>query len=193
MGRGGMARAQIAGIALLSLGLIAGCQSDNPDDALDLAAGNGGANGGQSAPIRESELRAYCPSVMLREGTAYFNTYERGAKDDANRIVYQASIGDVTRNCSYSGATTTVNVAVAGRVVPGPKGKAGTATMPIRIVMLRDGQVAFSQLFQHAVAIPDTIGATQFVYTNSSITVPSDARNVVIFAGYDDGTPAKRN
>ena len=27
----------------------------------------------------QSELRAYCPPVTLREGTAFFNTYEKGA------------------------------------------------------------------------------------------------------------------
>ena len=189
MGRGGSRTSLKAVLAVLSLGAIAGCQSDNPDDALNLAAGQ--PSSAQEAPVRESELRAYCPQVSLREGTASFNTYERGGKDDASRIVYQASIGDVTRNCSYSGGTTTVNLAVAGRVVPGPKGKVGSATMPIRVVMLRDGQVAYSQLFQHSVSIPDTIGATQFVFTNNSITVPSEARNVVIYAGYDEGPPAR--
>jgi hypothetical protein len=170
------------------MAVLAGCQSDDTAGALDLSPGQQPPQG----QVLASELRAYCPPVQVREGTSFFNTYERGGQDDANRIIYQASIADVTRTCTYNGGTTVVNIAVAGRIVPGPKGRAGSVTMPIRVAMLRDGQVGYSELFQHQVTVADTIGATQFVFMNGAISVPSDARNIAIYAGYDEGPAARR-
>ncbi|MEX0957611.1 MAG: hypothetical protein WDZ83_20655 [Rhizobiaceae bacterium] len=172
-----------AGSALaLSALLLAGCQSGSGVDALDLN------NPRSEEPVKLSELRMYCPAIQLRQGTAYFNTYERGAKDDPSSIVYQASIADVTRKCSSANGMLNINVGVAGRIVPGPKGKTGTITMPIRVVVVAGSEVVYSQLFKHPVNVDDTIGATQFVLTDPSIQIPTPAnKNMLIFAGYDEG------
>ncbi len=130
----------------------------------------------------------FCPAIRLREGTAYFNTYERGGKDDSSRIIYQASIADVTRKCTRADGMLNIDVAVAGRIVPGPKGRAGTITMPIRVAVIQGSDVLYSELFKHPVEIGDTIGATQFIFNNQAIQIPVPAtQNVVIFAGYDEG------
>lgn len=165
----------------LSALVLAGCQSDSGVDALDL-------DNKRSEPVKLSELRMYCPAIQLREGTAYFNTYERGAKDDASRMIYQASIADATRSCSSGNGMLNIDVALAGRIVPGPKGKAGTITMPIRVVVVQGSDVIYSQLFKHPVNVDDTIGATQFVFNNEPIQIPTpSSQNLLIFAGYDEG------
>lgn len=167
---------------MISALALAGCQSGSGVDALDLSDQR------SEEPVKLSELRAYCPAIQLREGTAYFNTYERGADDDPTRVIYQASIDDVTRKCSNSGGMMNINVALAGRVVPGPKGRTGTITMPIRVVVVQGADVLYSQLFKHPVNIDDTIGATQFIFSDPSIQIPvPSAKNVLIFAGYDEG------
>ncbi|TGR72863.1 hypothetical protein EN832_34400, partial [Mesorhizobium sp. M1C.F.Ca.ET.189.01.1.1] len=91
----------------------------------------------QDPKILASQLRAYCPKVTLRDGTAFFNTYAKGstakpkkkkgnAAADAEaqaaaaaaqtgpsgqpvdpdhapaKIIYQASISDVTRDCTHA-------------------------------------------------------------------------------------------
>lgn len=166
----------------LSALVLAGCQSGSGVDALDLN------NPRSDEPVKLSELRMYCPAIQLREGTAYFNTYERGAKDDPSRIIYQASIADVTRKCSNANGMLNINVGVAGRIVPGPKGKVGTITMPLRVVVVAGSEVVYSQLFKHPVNVDDTIGATQFIFTDPSIQIPTPAsQNLLIFAGYDEG------
>jgi hypothetical protein len=178
----------LAGAVLAGLAFAAGCQSNDTAGALEPKGG------GTAAPqVKESELRAFCPPVMLREGTAYFNTYERGAKDkDPAKLEYQASIGDVTRSCTYPDGLITMDVAVAGRIVPGPKGKAGTITMPIRVVVVQDGQVVYSQLHKYPVAVTDTVGATQFVFSDPAVSIPRPStRSVVVYAGYDEGPPKK--
>lgn len=173
-----------AGMAAAGMMLvIAGCQSGDGSSALNV--GNAPK---QDERVLESELRAFCPPVELRQGTSFFNTYERGGEQDANRVIYQASIADVSRSCTYNNNVIGVTVAVAGRIVPGPKGKAGSITMPIRIVLIQDGQVIKSELYRHPVTIGDTIGATQFVFTDTSIQLPGPvSRRTLIYAGYDEG------
>ncbi|PZN52385.1 MAG: hypothetical protein DIU65_10000, partial [Proteobacteria bacterium] len=71
------AAAAIAGFMLAA----AGCQSS------DLTLGMGGdkqaAKPQEAGKVTASSLRAYCPRVTLREGTAYFNTYGRGGRGRA--------------------------------------------------------------------------------------------------------------
>jgi hypothetical protein len=165
--------------------LVSACQSGNPLSGL----GGGGAT---QAPTEQTvaveDLRAFCPQVSLREGTSSFRTFERGGDGDATKVIYQAAIADVTRSCAYQGQTVTMNVAVAGRIVPGPLGRTGNITLPLRIVVVRGEDVIYTQLHQYAVAVVDVAGATQFVFNDPNVTfeLPPD-RGVRVFAGFDEG------
>jgi hypothetical protein len=176
----------LAGLILATLMLgAAGCQSAGGGAVLGSAAEQPPAE-----KIKESELRAYCPQVVLREGTAYFNTYQRDGQDDPKKLIYQASIADVTRSCTYNEGMLTMNVAVAGKVVPGPAGAPGNITMPIRVAVMKvttDGEeVLYSQLHQYPVAVGDA--ATQFIFNDPNVTFPAPTtRNIRVFAGYDEG------
>lgn len=170
--------------------IAAGCQSDGSSTAGLTSA----ADQPQTEKIKESELRAYCPQVALRDGTAFFNTYQRGGEDDPAKLVYQASIADVTRSCTYGEGTLTMNIAVAGKIVPGPAGAPGSVTMPIRVAVTKlttEGEeVLYSQLHQYPVAVADGAGATQFLFNDPNVTFPAPtARNIRVYAGYDEGPP----
>jgi hypothetical protein len=176
--------ASFAGSLLAGFMMIAaGCQSsDNPTrDVADMAT---------PPVVRESELRAYCPNVSLRAGTANYSTYQRGGDGDPSKLVYQVSLSDTTRACTYEGGNMTIKVAAAGRVVAGPGGQAGTVTMPIRVAVARGTEVLYSQLHQHQVNVANPSAATQFVFTDPAITIPQpEQRNVQIFVGFDEGPP----
>jgi hypothetical protein len=185
---------------------VAGCQSSDGGGLL----GVGGNDSKQAVKpeagkVSQSSLRAYCPKVTLRDGTAYFNTYGSGGRkvasaddsmdsagqNDSANIIYQAAITDVTRDCTHADGTMTLNVAVAGKVVPGPLGKPGAITMPIRIVVMRGADVLYSKLHQYKVQVSDMSAATQFVFSDPAIAVPEpEVANYQVFAGYDEG-PAK--
>ena len=181
----------IKGFALSGFILAAaGCQSGDSGSALNPGSDKTAATEGK---VLESELRAYCPPVTLREGTAYFNTYAKGGQDDPTKVLYQASITDVTRTCKSAGGTMTMNVAVAGKVVPGPAGAPGNVTMPIRVAVVRGDEVLYSQLHKHQVAVGDASAATQFVFNDQSVSFPSpNGRDVKVFAGYDEGPPKQQ-
>ena len=184
----------ISSILLSTAAVVSGCQSGETLGAFNMGKQDAVQSAETSAEVvRESELRAYCPPAVLREGTAFFRTYQKGAKDDASKVIYQASITDVTRTCRPNSGSFGMTVAVAGKVVPGPVGSTGTVTMPIRVAVLRDDQVVYSKLFQHNVVISDTAGATQFIFNDSEIVVPGQAdRSVQVIVGYDEGPADKR-
>jgi hypothetical protein len=164
-------------IVVLTTAILAGCQH--------------GASNSQTGTeqIRESELRAYCPQPSLRDGTAYLQSYERGGQDDPNRLVYQAVISDTTRTCQFNEGSGTVNVVASGRIIPGPKGRAGTITLPIRVAAMRGSQVLYSQLIRHQVAVSDTAGATQFFLSDPNVVIPGGIdRSVQIVVGFDEGS-----
>ncbi|MGI6851441.1 hypothetical protein [Mesorhizobium sp. 1B3] len=170
---------------------VAGCQ------ASDTTAKISDVNGGQLQPppakIQESELRAYCPAVTLRDGTAVLRTYAKGGQDDPQKLAYQASISDVTRSCARSDTQMTINVAAAGRVVTGPAGAAGAVTLPIRIVVVRGEEVLYSQLHKHQVNITNPSAATQYVFNDPNVVIPlPEPGTIQVFVGYDEGPPSKQ-
>lgn len=182
---------------------VAACQGGGNGKVVDL--GLGGSDQPEKPKISATELRAHCPAVQLREGTAFYNHYRKGAKkraaevepvDDAaarpDDVVYQAAITDVTRTCTSSGDQAVMTVAVAGKVIPGAAFSAGAITMPIRIVVTRGDEVLYSQLHQYQVQVADPSQATQFVFSDQEVAFPGPLdRSIRVFAGYDEGPPAK--
>ncbi|QKC97814.1 hypothetical protein [Mesorhizobium sp. NZP2298] len=174
----------------------------------------------QDPKVLASQLNAYCPRVTVRDGTAFFNTYANEVKkakpkvkktgdaaadaaaqaaadaaaatppDDSARIIYQASIADVTRDCSRADGQMTMKIAVAGKIVPGPKFSPGTITMPIRTAVMHGTDVLYSQIHQYQVHVTDPSVATQFVFTDSNVVVPAPtAQDYQAYAGYDETAP----
>ena len=179
-----------AGLAMAGLVLaLAGCQGSDTGKVLTL--------GQKKEPvpdtrITQEELLAECPAVTLREGTAYFTQYSKGQQGNKDEIVYQASISDVTRSCQFNGDMMTMTVAVAGKVILGPKGVGGNIVMPIRVAAAKGAEVLYSQLHKHTVAVNPS-GATQFIFTDPAATfLKQPPRTVVVFAGFDEGPPAKK-
>lgn len=138
--------------------------------------------------ITVEELRAYCPRVRLRQGTAFFTAYEKGGEGDRSKIRFQGSISDVTRSCKYSGDSLTMTVAVAGKVVTGPAVKGNAASLPIRIAVLRGDEVLYSQLHPHQVDVAGGTGATQFVFSDPNVQFPRPTKpNILVYVGFDSG------
>lgn len=163
------------------LGVASGCQ---------VGETLGGLGGGRSSPppgaVTQEELIGYCPSVTVRQSDAILDSYQRGGQDDATKLIYRATINDATRSCTYQGGQTAMTIAVAGRVVPGQAGTVGTMRLPIRISVYQDNQQIHSQVHNYDAAIADTIGATQFIFTDNSFSMPNPTRrNVQVIIGFE--------
>jgi len=221
-------RRLVAGLALFGFMLAAaGCQSsDNGILSFGLTKKDPTAPPPPQDPkVLASQLRAYCPKVSVRDGTAFYNIYAKGsaakpkkkkgapsqdadaaaaaaaqtgpdgtpvdpARDPA-RIVYQASVSDVTRDCSNANGQLSMKIAVAGKVVPGPQFSPGTVTLPIRIAVQHGTDVLYSQLHQYQVQVTDPSAATQFAFTDANVVVPEpSAQDYQAYAGFDESKPA---
>lgn len=138
--------------------------------------------------ISTSELLAFCPTVTIREGTAVLTNYAKSADKTPENLVYQASIADETRSCQPGDGTLTMNVAIAGKIVPGAKFSPGTITVPIRVAVIQGTDVLYSKLHKQAVSATDSSAATQFLFNDPNVTFPKPtAQNIQVFIGFDEG------
>lgn len=179
--------------ASLSLAMIigvSGCNSTKGPDALDLAAAP--APAAATEVVKSSDLLGFCPQVTLREGTAFTTKYEKGGDADPARVIYQASISDVTRTCNRADGQVKMTVAVAGKVVPGPKASGEPTSLPIRVAIVQDETVLYSELQQFQVTVVAGQAATQFVFTDPNPAIAlENIKATQIFVGFDEG-PVKQ-
>ena len=119
--------------------------------------------------------------------------YERGHDNELGFVRQQASITKTARECQVAGNTLAIKVGVAGRVVAGPKGGAGTVTLPIRVAVVK--QVGgIGPLYSNLFKVPVTVTApdlrrrpTSRSSTRCRSTVARDDRNLIIYVGFDEG------
>jgi hypothetical protein len=126
--------------------------------------------------IALAALPDYCPAVEIRQGGAAYVVYERGGDGDPGRIRYQATISEFPRNCVDEAGTLTINLGVAGLLLTGPRGSAGSVTVPLRIEVVQDtATVVYDRVFPTTVTIP--VGALRGEFTRvETIVVPSPPR-----------------
>lgn len=182
----------VPGLALAGLLLaVAGCQSGDSGGG---SGGDGflGFGGTKQAPqvkegqVLASELRAFCPRVTVREPEGAINRYAKGGEGDSTKLSFQASITESTRSCNRSSGMLAMQVAVAGRIVPGPAGAPATVTLPIKVSVVRsDGEVLYSKVYNHQVALAGN-QVQQFLYNDTNVVIPIPADGTVaVFAGFD--------
>lgn len=156
--------------------VLSGCQNQH------------NASRSSQSRITEEELRAYCPLAYMREGGSFYNTYERGATDNPEKIIYQVSMSDTTRSCKYQGGQLRIKAAAAGRIVPGPSFRAGTITMPIRVTVMQGDQTLYSKLHNYSLKANYGTEAVQFIFVDDQIVLPAPKQhNLRIYIGFEPG------
>ncbi len=136
----------------------------------------------------------YCPPVQVLPGTESMVVYDRGHDGDAAYIRSQGSITRTAREChALDAQTLSIKVGIAGRILAGPMGGAGTVTMPIRIAVTRqrDNSVLFSKSFSVSTTLtPPEFGSDySAVFDQVQFKVNSDDRDLIIYVGFDQGKP----
>ncbi|PPJ48715.1 hypothetical protein C0075_18145 [Rhizobium sp. KAs_5_22] len=180
-------------LAASLLMVLSGCNAGNPGGVLGSAADKPTAAPAASpAADAAAAVQGFCPPITLRDGTAYHRTYAKGAKDDATKIVYQASLADTTRSCTRSETGMTITAMVQGRLVAGPEGKAGQVMLPIRVAVTDGETVVYSELTQFPVTLADVAQASQFVFTKD-VPVPGNVSGLTkVHVGFDEGPVKKK-
>jgi predicted small lipoprotein YifL len=182
--------------ALVLMTGLAGCNSSDTKGALDITDADKKAAELAAMP---SAVQGTCPKVVLREGTAFYTAYAKGAKTlpdgtkDPEQVTHQVSLADTTRQCTTSGGDKlTITVQAQGRVVVGPKGKAGPLNLPIRVAVVEADVVLYSELTNFNVEVPADLAPSQFVFSKVDVTAPASvSAAATIYVGFDEG-PAKK-
>lgn len=172
-------------VVALTSGLAA-CNAGSPAGGLDVS---GGQQAQQQQPVTPV-VQGTCPPIALRDSTAYHRTYAKGATDDPQQVIYQASLADSTRSCSRNDAgQLTITVMVQGRLIAGPQGKAGTLSLPIRVSVVDGDQVLYSEVTKFEATLADVAQPSQFIFTKDVPGIPGDiSRLASVHVDFDTGS-----
>lgn len=142
---------------------------------------------GAVAPV----VQGACPQIFMRDQDAIFRTYAKGKKDDPQQIVFQASFGDYTRQCTLNDTNLTMTVVAQLRLITGPAGAPGPVTLPIRVTILDGETVLYSEVTKFPTEIPAGAPGTQVIFRKDGIKMPVGAGALVrVNVGFDT-QPAK--
>lgn len=141
-------------------------------------------------PIASADIN--CPPVDIAENGAAVRV---GGPENAS-VRYQFNIGETARECDPAGpGQAAIKVGIAGEVVIGPAGAAGTYSIPLRVTVtnLADKKPLFSQTYQ-VQATTDGVQAGQFRIVTEPIQVPLTTLQLAdvysITVGFEGGAPA---
>ncbi|WP_080719123.1 PilZ domain-containing protein [Neorhizobium galegae] len=175
-------------LAVSLVAVLASCNSSAPTEGLAPTAT--AAPAGQAAT---AVVQAFCPPVVMLEQTAIHRAYARGGENKPEKLLYQASLADATRQCTANETTLTINVVAQGRLVQGPVGVPGKVTLPILVEVVDGDSVIYSQKVAFPVDMP--AGGTQFIFNKADVQIPNAqggaSRFTRVRLGFDTG-PAKK-
>jgi len=165
--------------------ILAGCNSSSSTEGLAPEA--------QAQQPVTPVVQAFCPPVVMLEQTAVYRSYARGGQDNPEKLLYQASLADATRQCTANETTMTINLIAQGRIVQGPAGTPGQVTLPVLVEVVDGDNVIYSQKVAFPVEIP--AGGTQFIFNKPDVQIPNAqggaSRFTRVRLGFDTG-PAKK-
>lgn len=148
------------------LAVLAGCNSSSPTSGLTEAAPAAEAQVA-AAPV----VQAFCPPVVMREEGAVHRAYARGGQDNPEKLMYQASLAEATRQCTANETTMTINVVAQGRVVAGPVATPGQVSLPVLVEVVDGEDVIYSQKVSFPVEV--TTGGNQFIFSKADVQIPN--------------------
>tara|TARA_R110002020_G_scaffold168825_6_gene357808 strand:+ start:608 stop:1171 length:564 start_codon:yes stop_codon:yes gene_type:complete len=136
----------------------------------------------QTAAAQQGEAR-FCPQASIREGTSTLQTKDGDALD------YQAVIVNAKRDCRIVDGKLKITVGVEGRLMPGRGAKTRTVQLPIRVAVLGQDGVIYSNL--GTVSLPLEKGGTarSFRYVDDAILIAPMKGGVIVYTGFDEGPP----
>lgn len=184
-------------VALAGMLLLAGCDSgtdiretlgigtftSTPEEEARMAAEVAAAQAQASAPR--------CPQVSVRDGTETYRVFSQGRDGDPAYLVYQGTISRTARECAIQGNVVSMKLGIAGRVILGPQGRAGTFTLPIRVAAVQaGGEAVWSELYRVSVTIPEGQNIADFAHVAEGVTyqVPegTSSTQFIVYSGFDE-------
>ncbi|MEQ1577811.1 MAG: hypothetical protein ABL894_09165 [Hyphomicrobium sp.] len=139
------------------------------------------------------EVATGCPKVIAGSRDSNLTIYEPGRVGDGLAIVHRGEITKTARECIIEGNKVTVKYGFSGRVLLGPRGKAGSITFPVNVFVAdskREKVSTDTLKVDTAVAIENPIGYFSAVRI-ITFNVPEGSRpgEYEVNVGFDRNTP----
>jgi hypothetical protein len=148
-----------------------------------------------AAATPEKDRHILCPEILIQEGTEASRAYAGTPPSSAN-LRYQYSLTETARECTLDADELKLKIGVAGKVLLGPAGTAGSYSVPVRIAVLHksDHEPEVSKLYHTTVTLGQSESEAEFTIVSEPLRVPfiqdhSD-EDYSIRVGIDEG-PAK--
>ncbi len=144
-----------------------------------------------------------CPSMSIRQGASTFAVSAQGAESAALSLRYQATFGQLARECQLIGTTLKMRVGVEGRIIVGPAGAVGPVELPLRLAVVKEGpepKVITTKLIWVSVVIPPEDTNVSFSQIDDDLSFPmplqrDELENYVVYVGFDSAavkTPERK-
>jgi len=135
------------------------------------------------------EIAHGCPRLSISPHGRNLTIYEDGRAGDGLAIMHRGEITKTARECQIEPGRVTVKYGFSGRVLLGPRGKAGNITLPVNVVVTdskRDKIASDSLKVAVAVAVDNPIGYFSAVRSVTfNIPVGSRPGDFELFVGFD--------
>src|SRR5262245_2072821 len=115
----------------------------------------------------------FCPEIIIPEDAAASRVYAGTPPSNAN-LRYQFGLTETARECALEGDQLALKIGVAGKVLLGPAGSAGSFTVPVRMTILRksDDEQILAKLYHAAVNIGQNGTEAEFMIVSEPLRVP---------------------
>lgn len=136
------------------------------------------ADAGGTGSVAGVEVAPGCPRFVVWPQENNLTIYEPGRVGDGLAIMHRGEITKTARECVIEQGKVTVKYGFSGRVLLGPRGKAGPITLPIQVVVTdaKREKIQSDRLkVDTALAVENPIGYFSAVRI-VSFTVPEGAR-----------------
>jgi hypothetical protein len=145
---------------------------------------------GPVSPI-VGEIAHGCPRLSISPRGNHLTIYEDGRAGDGLAIMHRGEITKTARECQIEPGRVTVKYGFSGRVLLGPRGKAGNITLPVNVVVTdskREKITSDSVNVAVSVAVDNPIGYFSAVRT-VTFSIPEGSRpgEFELFVGFDQG------
>ncbi|TFF19184.1 hypothetical protein E3C22_20690 [Jiella endophytica] len=169
---------------------LAACTTADHIENTDLgppaaASETGSDTGATDTPVRVAEgtEARFCPQASIREGTSTLSKKEGDALD------YQAVLVNAKRDCRIVDGKLKITVGVEGRLMPGRAAKSRTVELPVRVAVVGQDGVVYSNLGKIKVAVEKGATSRSFRYVDEKIVIPPASGGMIVYTGFDEGPP----
>ncbi len=195
-------------VGLLATVALAGCGMGSLGAGMGGMFGGGAASKASDQPLTKEkmltaakaegsslsgDLAGGCPRFQVWPRDHHVTIYEPGRAGDGLGVLHRGEITQTARECQIEGNRVTVKYGFSGRVLLGPRGKAGTVQLPVNIFVTdakRERIQNDRTTVDVAISSDKPIGYFSAVRT-LSFNVPEGARpgEFEIFVGFDQKAP----